>query len=99
MVYYLSAEFLMGRTLTNAIYNLGLEGEYKEALQKLGYSLEQLQARLLLSISLSEDGGQCCCRHLNIGWDSRVMLCLKRHALCLRSDTLGNTMPFIVKPV
>ena len=44
MVYYLSAEFLMGRSLTNAVYNLKLEGEYKEALQKLGYSLEQLQA-------------------------------------------------------
>ena len=43
-VYYLSAEFLMGRSLTNAVYNLKLEGEYKEALQKLGYSLEQLQA-------------------------------------------------------
>ena len=29
-VYYLSAEFLMGRTLTNAVNNLGLEGEYAE---------------------------------------------------------------------
>ena len=27
-VYYLSAEFLMGRTLTNAVHNLGLEGDY-----------------------------------------------------------------------
>ena len=49
MVYYLSAEFLMGRSLTNAVYNLKLEGEYKEALQKLGYSLEQLQASFLLT--------------------------------------------------
>ena len=29
-VYYLSAEFLMGRTLTNAVNNMGLEGEYAE---------------------------------------------------------------------
>jgi hypothetical protein len=29
-VYYLSAEFLMGRTLTNAVNNLGLKGEYAE---------------------------------------------------------------------
>lgn len=27
-IYYLSAEFLMGRTLTNAVNNLGLTGEY-----------------------------------------------------------------------
>lgn len=29
-VYYLSAEFLMGRTLTNAVHNMGLQGEYGE---------------------------------------------------------------------
>ena len=29
-VYYLSAEFLMGRTLTNAVRNMGLQGEYAE---------------------------------------------------------------------
>lgn len=42
-VYYLSAEFLMGRSLLNTIYNLGLEGTYGAALQKLGYSLEAIQ--------------------------------------------------------
>ena len=42
-MYYLSAEFLMGRSLTNTVYNLGLQGEYGEALRELGYSLEQLQ--------------------------------------------------------
>lgn len=31
--YYLSAEFLMGRSLTNTVYNLGLDGEYGKALQ------------------------------------------------------------------
>lgn len=32
-VYYLSAEFLMGRSLTNAVFNLGLEGAYAEAVR------------------------------------------------------------------
>ncbi|KAL6765007.1 starch phosphorylase [Haematococcus lacustris] len=39
-VYYLSAEFLMGRTLINAVYNLHLEGAYATALNQLGYDLE-----------------------------------------------------------
>jgi starch phosphorylase len=39
-VYYLSAEFLMGRSLLNTIYNLGLGGEYGAALQKMGYKME-----------------------------------------------------------
>eukprot|EP00887_Chlorella_sp_A99_P002343 scaffold10.g2343.t1 len=39
-VYYLSAEFLMGRTLTNAVHNLGLDSQYGEALRDLGSSLE-----------------------------------------------------------
>ncbi len=42
-MYYFSAEYLMGRSLTNSVYNLGLEGEYAEAVRKLGYSLEDLQ--------------------------------------------------------
>lgn len=29
-MYYLSAEFLMGRTLTNAVHNMDLQGEYGE---------------------------------------------------------------------
>lgn len=41
-MYYLSAEFLMGRTMTNAIHNLGLEGEYAEAARALGTSLEDV---------------------------------------------------------
>ncbi|KAI3432399.1 hypothetical protein D9Q98_003955 [Chlorella vulgaris] len=39
-IYYLSAEFLMGRTLTNAVNNLDLGGEYAEALKKYGADLE-----------------------------------------------------------
>ena len=41
-MYYLSAEFLMGRSLLTSVYNLGLEGTYGQAVQKLGYTLEQL---------------------------------------------------------
>ena len=41
-VYYLSMEFLMGRSLTNALYNLGVAGQYAEALAEMGYDLEKL---------------------------------------------------------
>ena len=34
-VYYLSMEFLMGRSLTNALNNLGVASEYKEALSEV----------------------------------------------------------------
>jgi glycogen phosphorylase len=39
-VYYLSAEFLMGRFLLNAMYNLGVKDSYAEAVKELGYDLE-----------------------------------------------------------
>lgn len=32
----------MGRSLTNAVYNLGVDGAYGEAVRQLGYSLEEL---------------------------------------------------------
>ncbi|KAG8899944.1 Non-essential glycogen phosphorylase [Tulasnella sp. 408] len=35
--YYLSLEFLMGRTLDNALLNLGLKGNYKTAVKTLGF--------------------------------------------------------------
>lgn len=41
-VYYLSIEFLLGRLLQNALINLDLEDNYKEALNDLGYKLEDL---------------------------------------------------------
>lgn len=41
-VYYLSAEFLMGRSLTNAVYNLGIDGAYGDAVRQMGYKLEEL---------------------------------------------------------
>ena len=39
-VYYLSAEFLMGRSLLNAVYNLGVKDTYAAAIKELGYDLE-----------------------------------------------------------
>ncbi|GLC52978.1 Transcription factor [Pleodorina starrii] len=41
-IYYLSAEFLMGRSLTNTVYNLGLQGEYADALNQMGYEMEKV---------------------------------------------------------
>ena len=41
-VYYLSMEFLMGRSLQNAIINMGLKDAYTEALNKMGHTLEEL---------------------------------------------------------
>jgi starch phosphorylase len=42
-VYYLSLEFLMGRTLGNSIINLGLENAVTQALDDLGMTLEDLR--------------------------------------------------------
>ncbi|KXZ53126.1 hypothetical protein GPECTOR_7g1017 [Gonium pectorale] len=41
-VYYLSMEFLMGRSLLNTLYNLDIKEAYAEALKELGYDLETL---------------------------------------------------------
>ena len=41
-VYYLCMEFLMGRSLRNNLYNMGLEKTAQEALSKLGVSLEKI---------------------------------------------------------
>ncbi|GAM22888.1 hypothetical protein SAMD00019534_060630 [Acytostelium subglobosum LB1] len=41
-VYYLSLEFLMGRSLQNAIYNMGLKDEYHSALLEFGFQIEDL---------------------------------------------------------
>eukprot|EP00842_Homolaphlyctis_polyrhiza_P001009 jgi/Hompol1/1909/HPOL_000224-RA len=41
-VYYLSLEFLIGRTLDNAILNLGLKDRYKSAIGQIGFNLEDL---------------------------------------------------------
>ena len=40
--YYMSMEFLIGRSLKNNLYNLGMEEETRAALKELGVDLEQL---------------------------------------------------------
>ncbi len=42
-VYYLSMEFLMGRTLMNSLLNLGFEQEFRKALGELGVDLEKIR--------------------------------------------------------
>ena len=41
-VSYLSLEFLMGRSMQNALLNMDLEGNYRTAMMELGYRLEDL---------------------------------------------------------
>ncbi len=41
-VYYLCMEFLMGRSLKNSVYNLGIEGALSKALKGYGLTLEDL---------------------------------------------------------
>lgn len=41
--YYLSMEFLIGRSLRNNLLNLGVEGETGAALEKLGLNLEEIE--------------------------------------------------------
>jgi len=44
-LYYLSAEFLVGRALTNNIINLGLYDEYREATRELGFDLDDVEGQ------------------------------------------------------
>lgn len=40
---YLSLEFLMGRALTNSLYNLEVGKTYADSLRDLGFRLEDIQ--------------------------------------------------------
>ncbi|KAF9526240.1 glycogen phosphorylase [Crepidotus variabilis] len=40
--YYLSLEFLMGRTLDNALLNLGLKTQYRQGVENLGFNIEDI---------------------------------------------------------
>merc|ERR1719219_1212137 len=42
-VYYLSLEFYMGRSLTNTMINLGIQGACDEAMYQLGLDIEDLE--------------------------------------------------------
>ena len=39
-VYYMSMEFLMGRSLTNAMVNLGVDSEVEEALYEVSSNMQ-----------------------------------------------------------
>jgi len=41
-VYYLSAEFLLGRLMLSNIFNLGAQDAFTEAMRRVGYDMEQL---------------------------------------------------------
>jgi starch phosphorylase len=41
-IYYMSMEFLLGRHMQNALINIDLEPEYRDALEELGFKLEEL---------------------------------------------------------
>jgi len=43
-VYYLCMEFLVGKQLVNDLHNLGLYGEYTEALAEMGFLVEDITA-------------------------------------------------------
>jgi len=41
-VYYMSMEFLVGTSLRNNLYNLGLEGEFRHVLKKEGFDIDDI---------------------------------------------------------
>jgi starch phosphorylase len=41
-VYYLCMEFLLGRSLKNNLFNLGLENDFRTALEQMGFKLDAL---------------------------------------------------------
>ena len=41
-VYYISMEFLMGRTLGNSLINLGLWDDFRDAMSSLGYNFDEI---------------------------------------------------------
>src|SRR5512136_1982742 len=41
-VYYVSMEFLMGRTMENSLINLGMLDQFREAIESLGYDYAAL---------------------------------------------------------
>ena len=43
-VYYMSMEFLLGRSLKNHIYNMGVEKQVIQAVKELGYDIDDLYA-------------------------------------------------------
>ncbi|MDD5388620.1 MAG: glycogen/starch/alpha-glucan phosphorylase [Gallionellaceae bacterium] len=74
--YYLSLEFLMGRTLNNAILNLGVDDAMTPALSRLGLDLEEL-------IDVENDAG------LGNGGLGRLAACFLDSCASLQLPVMG----------
>ena len=74
--YYLSLEFLMGRTLSNALLNLGLDTVIEPTLHRLGLNLEEL-------IDVENDAG------LGNGGLGRLAACFLDSCATLQLPVLG----------
>ena len=74
--YYLSLEFLMGRTLSNALLNLGLDTVVEPTLRRLGLDLEEL-------IDVENDAG------LGNGGLGRLAACFLDSCATLQLPVLG----------
>jgi len=74
--YYMSLEFLMGRTLSNALLNLGLDAAAEAALHRLGLDLEEL-------IDVEHDAG------LGNGGLGRLAACFLDSCATLQLPVMG----------
>jgi len=74
--YYLSLEFLMGRTLNNALLNLGLDDAAEPALHRLGLDLEEM-------IDVEHDAG------LGNGGLGRLAACFLDSCATLQLPVMG----------
>lgn len=74
--YYLSLEYLMGRTLSNAMLNLGVTEPVHQALNTLGLKLEQLA-------DCEQDAG------LGNGGLGRLAACFMDSCACLQLPVMG----------
>jgi starch phosphorylase len=74
--YYLSMEFLMGRTLSNAMLNLGISDEVEKSLHKLGLELEEV-------VDSEQDAG------LGNGGLGRLAACFVDSCATLRLPVMG----------
>ncbi len=80
-VYYLCMEFLLGRSLKNSLYNLGLENTVKSALSQLGIKLENLY-------ELEPDAG------LGNGGLGRLAACFMDSLATLKYPAMGYSLRY-----
>ena len=81
-VYYLSMEFLMGRSLLNALYNLDVKEPYTEALLELGYDLETLIEQVWIEHQAVPD---LSCRERMLIWPSMSQHLCFAHSIAMHT--------------